>query len=147
MGAFDLGKLRIGTKLGISAAAGVVLLGLYLFVEPFAGSGPVMNVLGLAPVVAIFAYDLKFPDHLPRFYHNPDAKTWYTKTPEHTAETATSPQAIWHVLADLDQWATWDTSMDWVRLQGPFQAGSEVVMKPKGQDPITSVIVEETSWP
>jgi hypothetical protein len=36
-------------------AAGLVLLGLYLFVKPFAGSGPVMNVLGLAPVVAIFA--------------------------------------------------------------------------------------------
>ena len=27
-----------------------------------------------APVVAIFAYDLKFPDHLPRFYHNKDAQ-------------------------------------------------------------------------
>jgi uncharacterized protein YndB with AHSA1/START domain len=63
-------------------------------------------------------------------------------THEHTAETATSPQAIWHVLADLDQWATWDTSMEWVRLQGPFQAGSQVTMKPKGQDPITSVILE-----
>jgi hypothetical protein len=37
-----------------------------------------------APVVAIFAYDLKFTDHLPRFYHNKDAQKWYTKTPEHT---------------------------------------------------------------
>src|ERR1700750_147764 len=35
-----------------------------------------------APVVAIFAYDLKFTDHLPRFYHVKDAKNWYTKTPE-----------------------------------------------------------------
>src|ERR687887_1104453 len=61
---------------------------------------------------------------------------------EHTAETATSPEAVWQVLRDLGQWATWDTSMEWVRLQGPFQVGSEVVMKPKGQDPITSVIVE-----
>src|SRR5919201_5201763 len=61
---------------------------------------------------------------------------------EHTAETATSPQAVWQVLRDLDQWATWDTSMEWVRLRGPFQVGSEVVMKPKGQDPITSTIVE-----
>ena len=33
-------------------AAGVVLLGVYLFVKPFAGSAPVMNLLGLAPVVA-----------------------------------------------------------------------------------------------
>ena len=36
-----------------------------------------------APVVAIFAYDLKFSDHLPRFYHVPGAQKWYAKTPEH----------------------------------------------------------------
>ena len=55
-----------------------------------------------APVVAIFAYDLKFPDHLPRFYHNPDAKKWYTKTPEHTQETAfrnASLQAAYFMIA------------------------------------------------
>jgi diguanylate cyclase (GGDEF)-like protein/PAS domain S-box-containing protein len=34
-------------------AAGAAITALYLFVQPFAGSGPVMNVLGLAPVVAI----------------------------------------------------------------------------------------------
>ena len=34
-------------------AAGALLCGLYLFVPPFAGSGPVMNVLGLSPVIAI----------------------------------------------------------------------------------------------
>jgi diguanylate cyclase (GGDEF)-like protein/PAS domain S-box-containing protein len=34
-------------------AAGVVLLALYLWVPPLAGSAPVINVLGLAPVVAI----------------------------------------------------------------------------------------------
>ncbi len=34
-------------------AAGGVLLALYLFVPPLAGSAPVMNVLGLAPVLAI----------------------------------------------------------------------------------------------
>jgi uncharacterized protein YndB with AHSA1/START domain len=61
---------------------------------------------------------------------------------EHTAATAASPEAVWQVLRDLDQWATWDTSMEWVQLQGPFQAGAQVTMKPKDQDPITSVIVE-----
>jgi uncharacterized protein YndB with AHSA1/START domain len=65
-------------------------------------------------------------------------------THEHTAETATSPEAIWQILSDLDQWATWDASMEWVQLQGPFQAGSRFTMKPKGQDPITSVILEAT---
>src|SRR4029453_5661623 len=34
-------------------AAGAAITALYLFVPPFAGSGPVMNVLGLAPVLAI----------------------------------------------------------------------------------------------
>jgi Polyketide cyclase / dehydrase and lipid transport len=63
---------------------------------------------------------------------------------EHTAETAASPKAVWHVLRDLDRWGSWDTSLEWVRLRGPFQVGSEVVMKPNGQDPITSVIVEAT---
>ena len=36
-------------------AAGALITGLYLFVPPFAGSGPVMNLLGLAPVLAIAA--------------------------------------------------------------------------------------------
>jgi diguanylate cyclase (GGDEF)-like protein/PAS domain S-box-containing protein len=35
--------------------AGVLLLALYLFVKPLAGSGPLINVLGLAPVLAIAA--------------------------------------------------------------------------------------------
>ena len=55
-----------------------------------------------APVTAIFAYDLKFPDHLPRFYHNKDAQKWYTKTPEHTEQTAfrnASLQAAYFMLA------------------------------------------------
>ena len=61
---------------------------------------------------------------------------------EHVAETAVGPAAVWRVLSDLDRWDTWDTSMEWVRLQGSFRVGSQVLMKPKGQDPITSVIVE-----
>jgi diguanylate cyclase (GGDEF)-like protein/PAS domain S-box-containing protein len=36
-------------------AAGALITTLYLFVDPFSGSGPVMNVLGLAPVLAIGA--------------------------------------------------------------------------------------------
>ena len=63
---------------------------------------------------------------------------------EHTAATAASPEAVWRVLRELDDWPAWDTSMEWVRLQGPFRVGSQVLMKPKGQEPITSVIVEAT---
>ena len=41
-----------------------------------------------APAVAIFAYDLNFPDQLDRFYHVAGAKHWYTRTPELRQETA-----------------------------------------------------------
>ena len=36
-------------------AVGAIVTALYLFVKPFAGSGPVMNILGAAPVLAIVA--------------------------------------------------------------------------------------------
>jgi 3-hydroxypropanoate dehydrogenase len=55
-----------------------------------------------APVVAIFAYDLNFPDHLDRFYHVTGAKHWYTKTAELRQETAlrnATLQAAYFMLA------------------------------------------------
>ena len=39
-------------------------------------------------------------------------------THEHAADTPLSPAAIWKVLADLDAWARWDTSMERVELLG-----------------------------
>jgi uncharacterized protein YndB with AHSA1/START domain len=61
---------------------------------------------------------------------------------EYTGETSASPDVVWRVLTNLNEWESWDTSMEWVRLQGAFGVGAQVVMKPKGQDPITSTIVE-----
>ncbi|MFJ1758436.1 SRPBCC family protein [Kitasatospora sp. NPDC088134] len=59
---------------------------------------------------------------------------------EHTAETTAAPHAVWAVLADLDRWTDWDTSMESVALDGPFEVGGTVTMTPTGQDPIVSVI-------
>ena len=55
-----------------------------------------------APVVAIFAYDLNFPDHLDRFYHVAGAKHWYVATPalrESTALRNATLQAAYFMLA------------------------------------------------
>jgi len=60
---------------------------------------------------------------------------------EHVGQTSATAESVWKVLRNLDEWSTWDTSMEWVRLEGPFAIGSTVVMKPIGQDePINSVI-------
>lgn len=63
-------------------------------------------------------------------------------THEHSAETALEPEQIWAVLADIDHWAVWDTSLESITLLGPFAVGTEVAMTPVGQDPIRSQIVE-----
>jgi 3-hydroxypropanoate dehydrogenase len=55
-----------------------------------------------APVVAIFAYDLNFSDHLDRLYHVAGAEHWYTKTAELRQETAlrnATLQAAYFMLA------------------------------------------------
>ncbi len=41
-----------------------------------------------APVVAILAYDMRFFEHLPRMYANPQARSWYETTPEAIRTTA-----------------------------------------------------------
>ena len=55
-----------------------------------------------APVVAIFAYDLNFPDHLDHFYHVAGAKHWYVSTAELRESTAfrnATLQAAYFMLA------------------------------------------------
>lgn len=55
-----------------------------------------------APVVAIFAYDLRFFEYLPRMFHDPRARSWYDTTPEHIFATAlrnASLQAAYFMLA------------------------------------------------
>ena len=41
-----------------------------------------------APLVAILAYDMRFFEHLPRLFHNPQARSWYETTPEAIRTTA-----------------------------------------------------------
>jgi uncharacterized protein YndB with AHSA1/START domain len=61
---------------------------------------------------------------------------------EYAVETSIAPASVWAVLADVNSWARWDTSMEWVRLDGDLAVGSTVRMKPLDQDEaISSTIV------
>lgn len=55
--------------------------------EPALSSQNKNKVAG-APVVAILAYDMRFFEHLPRLFHNPNARSWYETTPEQIRTTA-----------------------------------------------------------
>jgi 3-hydroxypropanoate dehydrogenase len=41
-----------------------------------------------APVICVVAYDMRFWEHLPRMFHNPDAINWFRDKGAHTETTA-----------------------------------------------------------
>ena len=55
--------------------------------RPALSSSNVKKTLS-APVVALLAYDMRFFEHLPRLYSNPQARSWYETTPEAIRTTA-----------------------------------------------------------
>ena len=55
--------------------------------KPALSSSNVKKTLS-APVVALLAYDIRFYEHLPRLYSNPQARSWYETTPEAIRTTA-----------------------------------------------------------
>jgi len=55
--------------------------------RPALSSSNVKKTLS-APVVALLAYDIRFYEHLPRLYSNPQARSWYETTSEAIRTTA-----------------------------------------------------------
>lgn len=47
--------------------------------------------------------------------------------------TATaSPADVYNIWKDVPNWPTWDTSLEWTKLNGEFAEGTTGVLKPKG---------------
>jgi len=61
---------------------------------------------------------------------------------EHTHDTTATPQQVWRLWADVEQWPSWNADIEQIELSGPFAAGSRIVMKPAGQDPVELRIAE-----
>ncbi|HEY8208130.1 MAG TPA: SRPBCC family protein [Myxococcaceae bacterium] len=51
---------------------------------------------------------------------------------EASAVTPATPEAIWALYEQVGAWSAWDHEVESSRLDGPFQAGSTGVLKPKG---------------
>lgn len=49
---------------------------------------------------------------------------------EHTVEARVAPEAAWAFWIDVSNWS-FDTSLEWVRLDGPFAAGTLGHTKPR----------------
>ncbi|MBS0624860.1 MAG: SRPBCC family protein [Verrucomicrobia bacterium] len=51
---------------------------------------------------------------------------------EHTEKTKASPQAIWAIWKDVENWNTWDSGLEYSKIDGPFEAGTRGKLRPKG---------------
>ena len=61
---------------------------------------------------------------------------------EHSIETSAAPEAIWRLWADVDGWPQWNGDIERIQLEGPFAAGSRIVMQPIGDEPVELHIAE-----
>lgn len=51
---------------------------------------------------------------------------------EHVEETTVPREKIWALWADPENWTVWDDGLEWVKTEGPFEAGTSGELKPKG---------------
>lgn len=47
-------------------------------------------------------------------------------------ETSASPAQVWALWSNPSRWSEYDPGLVWARLDGPFVAGAQVKIKPKG---------------
>jgi hypothetical protein len=58
----------------------------------------------------------------------------------HTIETTATPEAIWKVWEDVENWNKWDHGIDFSTIEGPFRTGTKGKLKPKG-GPLLSTLL------
>ncbi|CAM5381269.1 polyketide cyclase [Streptomyces avidinii] len=61
---------------------------------------------------------------------------------EHSIETGATPEAIWRLWADVENWGAWNAEIQKIEISGPFTAGARITMTPPGDDPIVLRIAE-----
>lgn len=61
---------------------------------------------------------------------------------ENSIETGATPESIWRLWSDVENWGAWNGEIEKIEINGPFAAGSQILMTPPGDDPIPLVIAE-----
>lgn len=61
---------------------------------------------------------------------------------ESSIETGATPQAVWGLWADVENWGAWNAEIEKIEISGPFAPGARIMMTPPGDDPILLVVTE-----
>ena len=57
-------------------------------------------------------------------------------------ETSATPGQIWRLWAAVPDWPEWNGDIERIELDGPFAAGSRILMTPIGEEPVELRIAE-----
>lgn len=57
--------------------------------------------------------------------------------------TSASPQAVYALWADVNNWHTFDDGIEWAKLNGPFAEGATYTIKPKGGPKVKATVVTD----
>jgi Polyketide cyclase / dehydrase and lipid transport len=63
-------------------------------------------------------------------------------TAEHAVETSATQEQIWQAWRDVPRWPEWNHDLERAELSGPFAAGSTIMMRPHGDEPIELLIAD-----
>ncbi|MES9520678.1 polyketide cyclase [Streptomyces capoamus] len=61
---------------------------------------------------------------------------------QHSIESSATPEAIWRLWADVEDWGTWNAEIEKIEMDGPFAPGTQITMTPPGDDPVLLHIAE-----
>ena len=61
---------------------------------------------------------------------------------DYSIETSATPAVIWSIFREVPGWKTWNAGIEHIEIEGPFSPGTWFTMKPPGQDPLRSKLVE-----
>jgi hypothetical protein len=61
---------------------------------------------------------------------------------EYSIETVATADVIWSIFRDVPGWKTWNAGIEHIDIDGPFSTGTWFTMKPPGQDPLRSKLVD-----
>ena len=61
---------------------------------------------------------------------------------EYGIETSATADTIWRIFMDVPGWKTWNAGIEHIALDGPFSTGTWFTMKPPGEEPLRSKLVE-----
>ena len=53
-----------------------------------------------------------------------------------------SPEAIWKIWVDINNWPSWHGDLDYCRLDGDLKMGNHFMLKPKGAPAVKMMLTE-----